>query len=156
MGSSLEVGKLPSGSSKFGGTETAKLRVLIADDNEDARTTVRMLLQVFGHESYQAADGFEAVAAAEATQPDVVLMDLGMPGMDGCEAARIIRRSSWGADVVLVAQTGRDDEEVRQRTIEAGFDYHLVKPVEPAKLRELLAEFAACNKRTGKMANVAR
>jgi CheY-like chemotaxis protein len=86
-----------------------------------------------------AYDGSQAVAAAEAWLPDVILMDIGMPRVNGYDAARQIRAAGWGRDVLLVATTGWGQEEDRRRTREAGFDHHLVKPVEALAVQRLLA-----------------
>jgi CheY-like chemotaxis protein len=92
-----------------------------------------------GHDVRDAGDGQEAVEAAEAFWPDVVLLDLGMPRLDGYEAARRIREQPWGKDMVLVALTGWGQDEDRRRTREAGFDTHFTKPVDPSLLERLLA-----------------
>jgi len=98
------------------------------------------LLEMTGHQTQLAFDGLEAVEAAKSFRPDVILMDLGMPKLNGFEAARQIRQLPWSQGVVLVALTGWGQEGDRNRTVEAGFDCHLVKPVELAALRTLLAE----------------
>ena len=98
-----------------------------------------MLVRVLGNEVDLAHDGLEAIQVAERFRPELVLMDLGMPKLNGYEAAKRIRAESWGTDMVLVATTGWGQEEDRRRTKDAGFDHHLVKPVEAAKLQELLA-----------------
>ena len=99
-----------------------------------------MLLKLTGHETHTAHDGLEAVEAAATFRPDVVLLDIGLPKLNGYEAARRIREQPWGKDMVLVALTGWGQEEDRQRSREAGFDAHMVKPVDPAALTKLLAE----------------
>jgi CheY-like chemotaxis protein len=99
-----------------------------------------LLLEILGDEVRTAQDGAEAVEAAEAFRPHIVLMDLGMPKMDGYEAARRIRQEPWGREMLLVAVTGWGRDEDRRRTREVGFDHHLVKPVEPAVLEDLLAQ----------------
>jgi signal transduction histidine kinase/ActR/RegA family two-component response regulator len=109
-------------------------RILIADDNHDAAESLATLLQLRGHEVRTAHDGEEALAAAKVFKPDVVLLDLGMPKMDGYEAARRIRRLAWGRRARLVALTGWGQQQDRQRTREAGFDAHLVKPVSDVDL----------------------
>ena len=115
-------------------------RVLIVDDNRDAAKLLGMTLRVLGNEVATAHDGLEAVRAAESLRPNVVVMDLGMPRLNGYEAARRIRSEPWGRDMLLVALTGWGQAEDRERTKEAGFDRHLVKPVEPRELQRLLAE----------------
>jgi signal transduction histidine kinase len=118
---------------------SASHRVLVVDDNEDAVSSMQTLLTALGNEVLTAYDGVEAVEAAAAFHPDVVMLDLGMPRMNGYDAARQIRAQAWGKGMVLIAHTGWGQEEDRCRTKEAGFDYHLVKPVAPDTLEELLA-----------------
>ena len=113
-------------------------RVLIAEDNVDAAESLQMWLQMSGHEVHTATDGPSALAAAESLRPDIVLLDLGMPRMDGYEVARHIREAPWGKDMVLVALTGWGDDEDRRRTAAAGFDHHLTKPVPPDEIEELI------------------
>src|SRR5690606_17534168 len=115
-------------------------RVLVVDDNEDGAESLAMFLQIGGHEVKTAYDGEAAVAAAEAFRPEVVLLDIGMPKLNGYEACRRIRESDWGRDMVLIAQTGWGQEEDKRRTLEAGFDQHLVKPVDPVALMKIVAE----------------
>ena len=114
-------------------------RVLVVDDNVDAAESMATLLSLEGHEVRTATDGLEAVRAAEAFRPDVVLLDIGMPGIDGYEVARRIRREAWGTAMRMVAVTGWGQSGDRQRTHEAGFDVHLTKPVELDHLRELVS-----------------
>jgi PAS domain S-box-containing protein len=115
------------------------LRILIVDDNEDGAESMALLLQLAGHETQQAHDGVEAVEAAERFRPDAVLLDIGLPKMNGYEACRRIRTKPWGRDMVLVALTGWGQEEDRQLSREAGFDAHLVKPVNHDALLQFLA-----------------
>ena len=121
----------------------AKARVLIADDLRDSADSLALLLRLMGHEVRTAYDGEEAVAAAAAFRPDVALLDLGMPKATGYEACRRIRQHPWGRRACLVALTGWGQGEDRRRTAAAGFDHHLVKPVDPAALEKLLAAAAA-------------
>jgi len=114
------------------------LRILVVDDNLDSATTLQMLLRLLGNEVVTAHDGNVAVAAAEAFRPDVVLLDIGLPGMNGHEVAQKLRRESWGRNMVLIAMTGWSMDEDRERSAQAGFDHHLVKPVEPDALMRLL------------------
>jgi PAS domain S-box-containing protein len=114
-------------------------RVLIVDDNDDSVESLAMLLGYFGHEVEKASDGESAMQAAERFAPDTILLDLGMPGMSGYEVCRAIRRQPWGPPMTLIALTGWGQIEDRERTREAGFDHHLVKPVEPVVIRELLS-----------------
>jgi signal transduction histidine kinase len=118
---------------------TARRRILVVDDNRDIAAFLAMVLDRLGHETQTAHDGLEAVAAVEAFRPDVVLLDIGMPKLNGYDAARRIREQPWGKTVVLVALTGWGQEEDRQESREAGFHFHLVKPIEPAALEKLLA-----------------
>jgi CheY-like chemotaxis protein len=114
-------------------------RVLVVDDNEDAAASLSLLLEVMGHEIYTAYDGLEALTTAAMFRPDVILLDLGMPKLNGYEAARQMREQPWGKQVTLIAITGWGQERDQRRTQEAGFDHHLVKPVDPALLESLLA-----------------
>jgi PAS domain S-box-containing protein len=120
-------------------TRGPRRRVLVVDDNSDAAESLAEVLGIVGHEVRTAHDGEAGVAAAAEFRPDVVLMDLGMPGVDGCEAARRIRAEPWGAGPVLVALTGWGSDDDRRRTHDAGFDRHLVKPVALAALTEVFA-----------------
>jgi PAS domain S-box-containing protein len=119
------------------------LRVLVVDDNRDAADSLRELLDLLGHEAQAVFGGAAALAAGAELRPDVVLLDLGMPGMDGFETAQRLRHEPWGAGVVLIALTGWGQEQDRRRTHEAGFDHHLVKPTDLRQLERLLAETAA-------------
>ncbi len=118
-------------------------RVLVADDNVDSALTLATLLRSAGNEVETAHDGLEAWDAAQKIRPDLVLLDLGMPGLDGCSVARRIRSQPWGQKPLLIALTGWGQEDVRVRTDEAGFDAHLVKPVDFDVLTRLLADRAA-------------
>src|SRR5688572_9381091 len=117
----------------------ARLRVLVVDDNKDSVESLGMLLTFFGHEVAKAFEGADALRLAGTFRPEVMLLDLGMPGMSGYDVCREVRKAPWGADVFVIALTGWGQAEDRQRTREAGFDHHLVKPVEPAALAELLS-----------------
>jgi CheY-like chemotaxis protein len=116
-----------------------KRRVLVADDNEDSAETLALLLQALGNEVRAVHDGQRAVEEAEAFRPDVALLDIGMPVIDGYEAARLIRAKPWGRGVVLIALTGWGLDEDVQRAREAGFDRHLLKPVDIGPLQEAMA-----------------
>jgi CheY-like chemotaxis protein/two-component sensor histidine kinase len=118
-------------------------RVLVVDDNRDGAASLTGLLQLAGHETLVAHDGLEAVAAAERWRPDIVLLDLGLPTLNGFDTCRRIRQQPWGVDMVLVAITGWGQEEYRRRSHEAGFNDHLVKPVNPTQLLALIAANAA-------------
>jgi signal transduction histidine kinase/DNA-binding response OmpR family regulator len=121
------------------GEPAQRRRILVVDDNRDAATSLAMLLELTGHETRVAHDGLEAVQAAENFRPDVVLLDIGLPKLNGFEAARMIRQQPWGQDMLLVALTGWGQDEDRRKSSEAGFDAHLVKPANPVALTELLA-----------------
>jgi len=124
-------------------TGTAKHRVLIVDDLKDSADSLARLLRLRGQEAATAYDGEEAIRAAEALRPDIVLLDIGMPKMNGFDVCRHIRQQPWGQDTLLIAVTGWGQEEDRRRTEAAGFDHHLVKPVDPAALMKLLSGGAA-------------
>jgi signal transduction histidine kinase len=109
---------------------SAKRRILVVDDNVDSARSMALLLQAFGHEASTANGGQEALDAAESNPPDAIVLDLGMPGVDGYEVARRVRERPWGKGVLLVALTGWGQQEARERSRTAGFDAHLVKPVE--------------------------
>lgn len=123
-----------------------KHRVLVVDDNKAAAELLGMVVRMLGHEVRTAGDGQEGFEVAEVFLPDVVLMDLGMPRMNGFEAARKIREQPWGQQMRLIALTGWGQAEDKQRTKEAGFDHHLVKPAEPAELQRLLASVPVAEK----------
>jgi CheY-like chemotaxis protein len=100
------------------------------------------MLRLFGHEVHAVHDGQEAVEAAGWFRPEVAVLDIGMPRLNGYEAARRIREQPWGRSATLVALTGWGQEDDRRRAAEAGFDHHLTKPVDPAALDALLASLA--------------
>jgi signal transduction histidine kinase len=114
--------------------------ILIADDNQDALESLALMLRLEGHEVHCASDGEEALALAGQRRPEIVVLDVGMPKLDGCEVARRIRAESWGRDAVLVALTGWGQEVDRRRSREAGFDMHLVNPVDPATICDMLVQ----------------
>ncbi len=120
-------------------TVTEQLRVIVADDNKAAAGMLALILKMQGHEVQVCNDGLEAVTATRRFDPDVVLMDIGMPNLDGYGAARQIRSQEWGKGVLLVALTGWGQQEDRQKTHDAGFDHHLVKPANPAEIQRILA-----------------
>jgi CheY-like chemotaxis protein/two-component sensor histidine kinase len=117
----------------------AKYRILVVDDSKDSAESMSLLLRLEGQDVQIASDGLEAVAAAERFRPDVVLLDIGLPRINGYEAARRIREQAWGQSMFLIAVTGWGQEDDRRRAKEAGFDQHLTKPVDPATVLELLA-----------------
>jgi PAS domain S-box-containing protein len=114
-------------------------RILVVDDNEDSAASLGLLLTLRGHEVRTAGDGLRAVAEAEAFRPDLVLLDIGLPNLNGYDTARAIRRRSWGKQIVLVAVTGWGTEEDKLRAKDAGFDHHLTKPADPSALDAILA-----------------
>jgi PAS domain S-box-containing protein len=116
-----------------------KRRILVVDDNRDAADSLAMMLQMMDHETCTAYDGLEATRAAATFRPEVVLLDIGLPKLNGYEAARHIRREPWGTGMALIALTGWGQEEDKRRALEAGFDHHLTKPVDAAALEKLLA-----------------
>ena len=115
-------------------------RLLVVDDNQDAANSLAMLLRLQGHEVRVAFSGPAALEITKAYSPDVVFLDIGMPGMDGYETARRLRQQPGLEKVVLAALTGWGQQEDRRRTAEAGFGHHLVKPPEPKALESVLAE----------------
>ena len=116
-----------------------RLRVLIVEDNVDGRETLKTILKLYGHEVYEAADGLSGAELAISVGPDIALIDIGLPGIDGYEIARRVRASPHGRQMKLVAFTGYGQEEDLQRAKLAGFDACLVKPLEPAALERILA-----------------
>jgi CheY-like chemotaxis protein len=129
----------PTSSRSVSGAAAQRLRILVVDDNRAAADMLGMVVRMLGHDVRTAGDGEEGMRLAGEFLPDLILMDVGMPKMDGCTAARLIRQQPWGQTVTLVALTGWGQHEDKQRTKAAGFDYHLVKPAEPAELQRLLA-----------------
>jgi PAS domain S-box-containing protein len=134
----IETPKRPPDLTVSEPTPTAR-RILVVDDNRDSAKSLAMLLKLTGHETHTAYDGLEAVAAAAALRPEVVLLDIGLPKLNGYEAARQLRQQPWGKGMVLVALTGLGQEEDRQRSEEVGFDAHMVKPIDIDGLQSLLA-----------------
>jgi signal transduction histidine kinase len=139
------VVKLPAAATTDGATPDATpdatatvRRILVADDNRDALDSLVELLAMAGHETHKAGDGPQALEAATRLRPEVILLDIGMPGLDGYEVARQIRAQSWGRQPTLVALTGWGQDNDRKRSSEAGFDAHWVKPLELHRLWNLL------------------
>jgi signal transduction histidine kinase/ActR/RegA family two-component response regulator len=116
-----------------------RFRILVADDNRDAAESMGMLLRIMGNEVRTVGDGVQAVEEAAAFRPDLVLLDIGMPRMNGYEAARGIREQHWGREMMLVAVSGWGQEDDRRRAIDAGFDRHVTKPIEFSQLQTLLS-----------------
>jgi PAS domain S-box-containing protein len=118
-------------------------RILVADDNPDSAATLCIMLEVLGNEVRIARDGVEAVEMAEQFRPDAILLDIGMPRLNGYDACERIRRQPWAAAAFIVALTGWGQDEDKSRSRAAGFDRHLVKPVEPATIAKLLQAIPA-------------
>jgi PAS domain S-box-containing protein len=124
------------------GRDSSGRRILVVDDNRDAAASLSMMLSLLGHDTRTAHDGLEALDVAAAFRPEIVLLDIGMPKLNGYDVARRIRQEPWGANIVLVACTGWGYEEDRRRSDDAGFDQHMVKPVDPQALMKLLRELS--------------
>lgn len=116
-----------------------RLRILVVEDNRDSADSLRMVLELYGHEVTVAYTGPDGVEAAREARPDVILCDIGLPGMDGFAVASVLRQDAQTAKARLIAVTGYGQEEDRRRGLNAGFDAHLVKPVDPEKLLGELA-----------------
>ena len=116
-----------------------KRRILVVDDNEDSAASLATMFEMLGHDARAVFDGVAAVETAESFKPDVVLLDIGLPKMNGLAAARKIREHPWGQAILLIAVTGWSDEKDKRQSAEAGFDLHLVKPVDPTALENVLA-----------------
>ena len=125
------------------------LRILVVEDNRDWADSLRLLLELSGHEVAVAYSGHDGVQAAEQYQPDVVLCDIGLPGLDGHGVARTLRDNPTTAKARLIAVTAYGQDEDRRRSHEAGFEQHLVKPVEPDALLRVLSCSAALKRRSG-------
>jgi CheY-like chemotaxis protein len=117
-----------------------RLRILVADDNLDSADSLAIMLGMYGHEVRTANDGAAALSAAESFHPEVILLDIGMPKLSGVEACKLIRQQEWSRSALILALTGWDDAEDRQRSRDAGFDHHLAKPVEFDTLQKMLDE----------------
>jgi signal transduction histidine kinase/CheY-like chemotaxis protein len=135
-----EITRIPPGAVPGSLPAPAPWHILVVDDNHDAAITLAMLLALSGHRTHTAHDGLQALATAEALRPDAVLLDIGMPGLDGHEVARRLRAQAWGRATVLVALTGRGQPRDRQACDAAGFDAHLLKPADHERLLGLLGE----------------
>jgi PAS domain S-box-containing protein len=133
----------PLGDGEEPAAAPVRRRVLVTDDNEDSAASLAMMLEFMGNEVRTAHDGVEAVETAAAFRPDVILLDIGMPRMNGYDACREIRQQPWSGGIAIVALTGWGQDEDKRRSREAGFDHHLVKPVEPVALERLLAGLQA-------------
>ncbi len=132
-----QVARLPNIPSTTGRGHSRK--VLIVDDNRDAASSLSLILELAGHTVRTAFDGLEAVVAAGTFRPEIILLDIGLPNLNGYEVAKRIRQQDWGRNVHLIALTGWGQEEDRLRSKEAGFNKHMVKPVDLNELRRMLA-----------------
>jgi PAS domain S-box-containing protein len=121
---------------------TAERRVLVADDNRDGAEIMALLLQQYGYEVSVAHSGPDALTVAAQIQPDIAILDIGMPGMNGYEVAQRIRAEGWGKAMMLIALTGWGQEEDKKKAFDAGFDHHLIKPIDPDALEALMASEA--------------
>ena len=119
-------------------------RVLVVDDNVDSVDSLAMLLRLMGHDVATASDGLSALARADEFRPNVAILDIGLPKVNGYDLAKQIRERPWAKDVVLVALTGWGQEQHRRRSVEAGFNHHLTKPVEFDVLQQILADADKC------------
>ncbi|MGV3483653.1 MAG: ATP-binding protein, partial [Planctomycetaceae bacterium] len=135
--------RLPEPNRDGGPSNTRSCRILVVDDNVDAGNTLTMMLRIMGNEVQTAHDGLQGCELASSFRPHLILMDIGMPRLNGYEACRRIREQPWGQSMKLVALTGWGQNDDKLRSQEAGFDHHLVKPVEPATLCELLSALRA-------------
>ena len=120
----------------------SRRRLLVVDDHRESADTLAMLLTVMGHEVEKVYDGQAAIELAARTHPDAVLLDIGLPVMNGYEVARALRNAPESSRMVLIAISGYGQDEDRRRSREAGFDHHLVKPVEPAELARIIDALA--------------
>lgn len=118
-------------------------KVLVVDDNLDGATTLSMLLELSGFEAESVHDGPSALRAAMEFRPDAVVLDIGLPGLDGYQVARRLRSSPELTGMVIIALTGHGQDADRERSRQAGFDHHFVKPTDPSTLCDVLARYAA-------------
>lgn len=132
------------------------LRVLCVDDNQDSADSMAMLLEMLGSEVEVSYGGAAALALADEFRPDVCLLDLTMPGMDGLELARQLRQRAAGRRMLLMAMTALGSESARRQTAAAGFDYHLTKPVEIGALTAALRRFAGAGSRAYRLPDALR
>ena len=123
-------------------TDMNTRRILVVDDNEDSALSLSLLFEITGDQTHTVHDGAAAVSAAESFHPDIILLDIGLPKMDGYEAAKAIRQQPWGQDMIIVALTGWGQQEDRRKSKAAGFNAHLVKPVDHDQLLQQLTELS--------------
>jgi DNA-binding response OmpR family regulator len=114
-------------------------KILVVDDNKDAAHTLALWLELAGHAVSFAYDGEQALIAADELRPDIVLLDIGLPKLNGYAVAQGIRGESWGEKMILIALTGWGHEDDKRRALQAGFDHHLTKPVNPDEVDALIA-----------------
>ena len=119
----------------------APYRILVVDDNKDAAESLRLLLQILGGDVRTAHDGLEALELAERFRPHAIVLDIGLPKLDGYGAARQIRAQDWGKGMVLVAVSGWCRDEDRLKSVDAGFNGHFAKPVEAEQIRNMIQDF---------------
>lgn len=118
---------------------SSKHRILVVDDNRDAAISLGMMLKIMGHDSRTAFDGLEALEAAKTFLPDVIMLDIGLPKLNGYDVCRRIRKEPWGKDMILIALTGWSQEDDKRQSKQAGFNFHMLKPVDPQALGKFLA-----------------
>ncbi len=140
-GETVGANRRPEPSTARNGDGEIVHRILVVDDNHDAADSLGMLLRFTGSEVCIAYDGLQALASARAFRPTVVLLDIGLPSLNGYDVARALRKMPQTEKALLVATTGWSQPADRERSHEAGFDHHLVKPIEPAALFSLLRDF---------------
>jgi PAS domain S-box-containing protein len=126
------------------------MRVAVVDDNKDGAESLAALLRLQGHEVAVAHNGFDALQVADALRPDVMVLDIGLPGLDGYEVARHIRQQPWSSHVLLIAVSGWGQENDKRRSADVGIDYHLVKPVNPADLDRMMADHRISSRRSAR------
>jgi len=140
LGATPQPAQVPQKGTRRNLASAGTLRVLVVDDNHDGADTLAALLKYAGHCVDVAYDGQQALHLAQSVHPDVALIDLGMPRIDGCEVARRLRREPWSEGLYLIATTGWGQAEDKQRTQASGFDRHLVKPIDPLHIVQILAD----------------
>jgi CheY-like chemotaxis protein len=115
-----------------------RLRILVVDDNLDAQATLALYLGLQGNEVHTATDGLKAIAIAKSKRPQLIILDIGLPEMNGYDVCREIRQQSWGKRIVIVALSGWGQKEDKEKAIASGFDVHFTKPLDPAVLEDFL------------------
>jgi CheY-like chemotaxis protein len=143
LGSVVTLPAVPAKAETADDDESASLHILVVEDNPDGRESLRDLLEIWGHEVELAENGPDGVKSALGYQPDVALIDIGLPGLDGNEVAQRIRAALEGDRMALIAMTGYGQPEDRRRALQAGFDAYLVKPVDPGELARTLRDLTA-------------